>query len=250
MTSAQIDIHGLSKSYRQGENIVTAVDDVNLEIRAGDFVVITGRSGAGKTTLLSLIGRLTDPTAGTICIDGVDLRALNDAALASLRARTLGFVFQFGSLLPTLTVLENVRLPSLFAGEPVLSKVEGLADSARAAELVRMVGLGDKLHNYPPQLSGGQRRRVAIARALINHPAILLADEPTGDLDVDTENEILDLFQSLNAQGMTIVLVTHSANLAPYGKRAFRMERGRLIETPCEEMTLCRAGRVLASSLS
>jgi ABC-type lipoprotein export system ATPase subunit len=175
-------------------------------------------------------------------VDGVDLLSLDDAALSMLRARKIGFIFQFASLLPTLTVLENVRLPGLFAGEP--------ANSKRASELAQMVGLGDKLHNYPPQLSGGQRRRVAVARALINQPAILLADEPTGDLDVDTEAEILELFRAFNARGMTIVLVTHNPNLASFGNRRFQMERGRLIESRSQELTQCGSGRVLASSLS
>lgn len=238
----QIELRGISKTFRQGDTTLTAVADVNLDVAAGDFLIITGRSGAGKSSLLSLIGRLATPSAGTICIDGVDLLSLNDAALSTLRAQELGFIFQFASLLPTLTVLENVRLPRLFAGEQ--------SDSQRAVELLQMVGLGDKLHNYPPQLSGGQRRRVAIARALINHPAILLADEPTGDLDVDTEAEILDMFRSFNRQGTTILLVTHNPNLAAVGNRLFHMERGRLIESRREGLKECGAGRVLASSLS
>ena len=218
----QISLHGLTKSYRQGDTQVHAVDHVDLQVFAGDFIIVTGRSGIGKTTLLSLIGRLAEPTSGDILIDGVDLNALDDAALSNLRARKIGFVFQFASLIPTLTVLENICLPSLFAGQPI--------DEKRTIELAQMVGLGDKLKNYPPQLSGGQRRRVAIARALVNHPEILLADEPTGDLDVDTEKEILDLFRSLNQQGMTIILVTHSPNLIGYGNRAMRMEQGKLVE--------------------
>lgn len=238
----QISLRRVTKTYRQGESNIVAVDKVDLDVAAGDFAIVTGRSGSGKTTLLSLIGRLTQPSAGTICIDEVNLLSLDDTALSNLRARKIGFIFQFASLLPTLTVLENVRLPSLFSGTT--------ANSGRASELLQMVGLGDKLNNYPPQLSGGQRRRVAVARALINHPAILLADEPTGDLDVDTEAEILELFRSLNRQGTTILLVTHNPNLASVGNRLFQMEHGRLIESRQEGLTPCGAGRVLASSLS
>ena len=218
----QISLHELTKSYRQGDTQVNAVDHVDLQVFAGDFIIITGRSGIGKTTLLSLIGRLSEPTSGEIFVDGIDLKALDDTALSNLRARKIGFVFQFASLIPTLTVLENICLPNLFAGKPI--------DEKQTTELAQMVGLGDRLKNYPTQLSGGQRRRVAIARALINRPEILLADEPTGDLDVDTEREILDLFRSLNQQGMTIILVTHSPNLIGYGNRALRMEQGKLVE--------------------
>jgi len=242
MMNPQITLRALSKFYKQGDEKIIAVDDVTLDVRAGDFIVITGRSGAGKTTLLSLIGRLAEPSAGTLAIDGVDLQSLDDAALSALRARKLGFVFQFASLVPTLNVFDNIRLPGLFADK--------LPDEKFVIELARMVGLGDKLNNRPAQLSGGQRRRVAIARALVNRPAILLADEPTGDLDVDTEKEILDLLQSLNAQGMTIILVTHSPNLLAHGNRAFRMERGRLIENHRESLIEWDSRRVLFASLS
>ncbi|CAG0993736.1 putative ABC transporter ATP-binding protein YknY [Anaerolineae bacterium] len=238
----QINLRGLSKSYRQGDVQVNAVDDVDLQVRAGDFIIITGRSGIGKTTLLSLIGGIAQPTSGEICIDGVNLESLDDAALSHLRARKIGFVFQFASLIPTLNVLENIRLPSLFTGQ--------LVDEKRTIELAHMVGLSDKLKNYPPQLSGGQRRRVAIARAFVNQPEILLADEPTGDLDVETENEILALFRSFNAQGMTIILVTHSPNLIAYGNRAFRMEQGKLVQDQREGLMQCNAGHILFSSYS
>ncbi len=239
---AQINLRALTKAYRQGDAQVNAVDQVDLQVFAGDFIIITGRSGIGKTTLLSLIGRLTEPTTGEIFIDGVNLKALDDAALSDFRARKIGFVFQFASLIPTLSVLENIALPSLFAGQAV--------DEKRTIELARMVGLGDKLKNYPRQLSGGQRRRVAIARALVNHPEILLADEPTGDLDVETEREILDLFRALNRQGMTVILVTHNPNLIAYGNRAFRMEQGKLMQDQNEGLAECNAGQVLLSSFS
>jgi ABC-type lipoprotein export system ATPase subunit len=271
----QISLCDVTKSYRQGENQIVAVNNVNLEVTAGDFSIITGRSGSGKTTLLSLIGGLTHASTGTICIDDVNLLSLDDKTLSLLRAEKIGFIFQFASLLPTLTVLENVRLPRLFAHMsnenngtrihaddadkkknlrspalvcvPYSGKQPGLQ---YACELLQMVGLEDKSKTYPAQLSGGQRRRVAIARALVNRPAILLADEPTGDLDVDTEAEILELFHSLNRQGTTILLVTHNPNLASIGNRLFQMERGRLIEFRPEGQTQCGVGRVLASSFS
>lgn len=219
---SQISLRAVSKSYRQGGLTVTAVEDVNLEVAPGDFLVITGRSGAGKTTLLSLIGGLTLPTLGSIAIDGTNLGSLKDAELSAMRARKIGFVFQFASLMPTLTALENVRLPSMF--------VNGSGDPSRVPELLRLVGLEERASYYASQLSGGQQRRVAIARALVNQPSILLADEPTGDLDTDTEREILDLLRAFNAKGMTIILVTHSPELASYGNRKFKMERGKLLE--------------------
>ncbi len=220
-----ITLEEVSKHYRQGEQLVRAVDQVTLEIEPGDFLVITGRSGAGKTTLLSLIGGLTTPNSGSVWVDGVNLACLDDAGLSALRADHIGFIFQFASLIPTLTVLDNVRLPALFASRP--------QQPDRAVELLRRVGLGDRLDSYPSQLSGGQQRRLAVTRALINRPTILLADEPTGDLDVETEQEIMALFHALNAQEeMTMVLVTHNPDLACYGNRHVQMVCGRLAETP------------------
>lgn len=224
MAQPQIRLQSVSKFYRQGNLTVTALDDVNLEIRAGDFVVVTGRSGAGKTTLLSVIGGLTLPTQGAVSFNGADLTRLDDAALSALRARQIGFVFQFASMLPTLTAQENVSVPRLFAN--------GAGAPNRVPELLRLVGLENRAHHYASQLSGGQQRRVAIARALINQPSVLLADEPTGDLDTDTEKEILELFRTFNQQGMTIILVTHNAELGAYGNRALRMQAGKPIEAP------------------
>lgn len=222
--SPLIILEEVSKLYWQGEQLVRAVEQITLEIEPGDFLVITGRSAAGKTTLLSLIGGLTTPTSGSVWVDGGNLAWLDDAGVSALRANRIGFVFQFASLIPTLTVLDNVRLPGLFAEHP--------QESDYAVELLRRVGLGDRLGSYPAQLSGGQQRRVAVARALVNRPVILLADEPTGDLDVETEQEIMTLFGILNAQeGMTVALVTHNPELAGYGNRHLQMMCGRLIET-------------------
>jgi ABC-type lipoprotein export system ATPase subunit len=222
-TSPVIYLENVSKHFRQGGALVRAVDEVSLEIFSGDFLVLTGRSGSGKTTLLSLIGGLTTPTAGRVHLFGRDLARLDDATLSALRAERLGFVFQFASLLPTLTALDNVRLPGLFASRPVTT--------ATTLELLGWVGLADKAHCYPSALSGGQLARVALARALANRPALLLADEPTGNLDVDTEREIFSLLHELNrAHGVTILLVTHNPELACYGNRRLRMDSGRLEE--------------------
>jgi ABC-type lipoprotein export system ATPase subunit len=218
----QISVRGACKIYPREGAPFAAVDDVNLDVSRGHFVVVTGRSGAGKSTLLSLIGGLSGLSRGTIRVDGADLAALGDDGRAALRAKTIGFVFQFASLMPTLTVLDNVRLPSLFGVR--------VATPDRALELLDWVGLADRAEAYPSQLSGGQQRRVAIARALINGPAILLADEPTGDLDTDTEASVLSLFRELNRRGMTILLVTHNRDVASDGDRACRMECGRLLE--------------------
>ncbi len=221
--SSVVHLVGLSKHYCQGAETVRAVDEVALQVTAGDFLIITGRSGSGKTTLLSLIGGLTIPTAGAVAVFGQSLAELDDAAISALRAENIGFVFQFASLIPTLTALDNVRLPGLFAKHPL--------SPAEAARLLSWVGLADKLGSYPAQLSGGQQTRVAVARALANRPDLLLADEPTGNLDVVTEQEILTLFREINLNdGTTIVLVTHNPELARYGNRHLIMESGRLSE--------------------
>jgi ABC-type lipoprotein export system ATPase subunit len=202
---------------------VRAVDQVALRVATGDFLIITGRSGSGKTTLLSLIGGLTIPTSGADNVFDKYLAELDDAAISTLRAERIGFVFQFASLIPTLTALDNVRLPGLFAKSPVSPE--------EAARLLSWVGLANKLANYPAQLSGGQQARVTVARALANQPDLLLADEPTGNLDVETEREILELFRELNMNdGTTVVLVTHNPELACYGNRHLIMADGRLNE--------------------
>jgi len=222
--SALIELWGVSKHYRQGPEIVIAVDDVSLQVQAGDFVSITGRSGSGKTTLLSLIGGLTAPSSGGVRLFDQSLKELDDVTLSALRAERMGYVFQFSSLIPTLSTLDNVRLPGIFAAIPV--------DLDYAKQLLDWVGLSDKLYNYPAELSGGQQARVSLARALANHPDLLLADEPTGNLDVETEWEILSLLRDLNRdQDITIMLVTHNPELAKYGDRHFVMHSGGLTES-------------------
>ena len=222
-TSPVIELTALCKYYQQGSETVKAVDQVTLDIKKGDCIVITGRSGSGKTTLLSLIGGLTNASAGTVTLFEQPLAELDDNHLADLRGARLGFVFQFASLIPTLTAFDNVRLPGLFTGKPI--------SSHSARERLTWVGLADKLQNYPAQLSGGQQTRVALARALAHNPELLLADEPTGSLDVDSEREIMDLLIEINrTQKTTIVMVTHNPALAAAANHHYVMESGRLTE--------------------
>lgn len=183
--------------------------------------MIVGRSGSGKSTLLSVLGGLTRPTSGNVSVDGKNLWKMSDHELSRVRAREIGFVFQFSGLLPTLNAVENVMLPSMFSNNK--SEV-----NKRAVDLLESLGIGNKADSYPSQLSGGELKRVAIARSVINGPKYILADEPTGDLDVDTEKDIMDLFKRINQTGKTIVLVTHNPDLSPYATRLLRMDRGRI----------------------
>ena len=220
-----IELNDLSKHYRlSGDVLVKAVDRLNLTIKDGKFAMIVGRSGSGKTTLLSLIGGLTKPTLGTVRVDGVDLWSLNDSQQSKFRAEKIGFVFQIPSLLPTLTVLDNVKLPTMFAKEH-----DGVGE--KALSLLDMVGLSEKTHAYPSQLSVGQQKRVALARALINGPEIVLADEPTSDLDKATELEIMTLIQKVHSEGpRTMVMVTHNLELVNYADEVWTMSNGVLSE--------------------
>ncbi|HSJ53693.1 MAG TPA: ABC transporter ATP-binding protein [Anaerolineae bacterium] len=208
---------------------VPAVHNVSLEVEPGEFVVITGRSGSGKTTLLSLVAGLTRPTSGQVLLDGVPVWSLPDKEQSLLRNEKIGFVFQFPSLLPTLTALENVMLPAMFA--PPSKRGGGGGAQERARHLLEQVGLADKLRSYPRQLSGGQQQRVVIARALMNEPELLLADEPTSDLDEMTEHEIMSLFRDIHQKtGVTVLLVTHSAELGEYGTRSIHMAGGEIVK--------------------
>jgi ABC-type lipoprotein export system ATPase subunit len=227
-----IEAKGLTKRYFIGSEEIRAVDNVSLSIKKGEFVSIVGHSGSGKTTLLSLLGGLTRPDSGSIHIDGIDILSLNDNELSEYRNEKVSFIYQFSSLIPTLTALENVILPTIFSKK----KIGGEGNSSRnlidkAKELLSLVGLKDKFNAYPSQLSGGQQRRVAIARAFINDPELVLADEPTGDLDEDTEKEVMDLFERFNREmGITFILVTHNRELAKGAKRRFQMISGRINE--------------------
>jgi putative ABC transport system ATP-binding protein/lipoprotein-releasing system ATP-binding protein len=221
-----IELKNVTKIYQLGKGYpVKAVDGASLAIGQGEFVLIVGRSGSGKTTLLNLAAGLTRPTSGNVLLESTDLWGLTDRQQSFLRSQRIGFVFQFPSLLPSLTVLENVILPTAFG-----SKLGAAAMQERARQLLHKVGLGDKLPAYPRQLSAGQQQRVVIARALMNEPLVLLADEPTSNLDEKTELEIMDLFRELHlSMGITIVMVTHTRQLASYGTRAVEMAEGRIV---------------------
>ncbi len=222
-----IDCQNLSKEYIADNQPVTAVDNVSLAIKQGDFVVILGHSGSGKTTLLSLIGGLTIPDAGIVKINGIGNWDQKDDKLSDIRNSTIGFIFQFASLIPTLTALENILLPLTFGGSP-------RGNHQDALQILERMGLKDRANAFPSQLSGGQQRRIAIARAFINKPAIILADEPTGDLDEETEQEILNIFKEYNGQGTTFIVVTHNTHLAAtqQNARVLQMRQGVLSETP------------------
>jgi ABC-type lipoprotein export system ATPase subunit len=222
-----IELNEVTKTYELGKgNAVTAVRGVSLKIDAGEFAVIVGRSGSGKTTILNLAAGLTRPTSGRVTFDGVDVWKLTDQQQSYLRNHKIGFVFQFPSLLPALTVRENVLLPTTFG-----TNGHKPASGQDATQLLVRVGLEDKLNAYPRQLSAGQQQRVVIARALINRPEVILADEPTSNLDETTELDIMDLFRGLhNSLGLTIVLVTHTRQLLSAGMRAIEMADGRILE--------------------
>jgi ABC-type lipoprotein export system ATPase subunit len=224
-----IELRQVSKDYiLTRENQVKAVRSVDLEIRKGDFAILTGRSGSGKTTLLNLIAGLTRPTSGQVMLEGTDLWSLSDTRQSKLRSQKFGFVFQFPSLLPTLDVLENVALPMIFSNG---SHTNDFAYT-RAESLLKMIGLEEKQTSYPRQLSAGQQQRVVIARALMNEPQILLADEPTSDLDEQTEQEIVDLIRKIHSKtGVTIVMVTHASQLTAYGTRTIEMANGEIIRS-------------------
>ena len=213
-----IELKGLSKSYTVSGSVIRALQPLDLVIGDGEFVSIVGHSGSGKSTLLSLIGGIALPDTGAVIVDGEDLRSHGDAGLSRLRNQRFGFVYQFASLIPTLTAAENVLLPTAFGSRKT---------AAHAAGLLEQVGLGDKTGRYPSELSGGEQQRVAIARAFVHDPAIILADEPTGDLDEETESEIMSFFERMNRErAVTVVLVTHSSELAARASTRLRMKHG------------------------
>ena len=224
MSELIIRTQGLRKDYVLGAETVRALRGVDVEIHPGEFVAIMGPSGSGKSTLMNLIGCLDTPSEGEYWLNGVPVSELSDDELARIRNREIGFVFQTFNLLPRATALHNVELPLIYAG------VGAKERKRRAEENLELVGLSDRMGHRPPELSGGQRQRVAVARALVNDPALLLADEPTGNLDSVTGEEIMDVFVELNRKGQTIVLVTHEGNIAAYSRRQVHLHDGVIAE--------------------
>jgi putative ABC transport system ATP-binding protein len=218
-----IRLEKVVRQYVVGSNVVRALEEVDLVINEGEFVAIMGPSGSGKSTLMHILGCLDRPTSGHYILDGVEVGRLNDSQLAVIRNQKVGFVFQQFNLLPRETVLANVELPMMYAGIPRRERAQ------RARQLLEEMGLANRLAHRPAELSGGQRQRVAIARALANAPALILADEPTGNLDTNTGAEILRIFEDLNRRGRTIVLVTHDPNVASHASRIIRLVDGRIV---------------------
>jgi len=222
-----LELKNIVKSYLSGNTAFNALDNVSLCINQGEFISITGPSGSGKSTLMHIVGLLDNPTSGQVLLEGQDISHLNEEELAKTRNVTLGFVFQQFNLLAKTSATENVSLPLLYSDVP---KSERLSKSI---EMLEKVGLGDKLNNTPAQLSGGQQQRVAIARALINNPKIIMADEPTGNLDSKSGKEIIELFHQLHREGRTIILVTHDLELAKQAERLIIIKDGKVTSNQC-----------------
>lgn len=220
--SAIIQLHDIEKTYVMGNHKVFALQKLNCEINRGEYVALMGPSGSGKSTLMNIIGCLDSPTSGKYILNNTEVFKMNDNELAEIRNKEIGFVFQTFNLLPRMNALENVALPLIYAGIPKSERLE------RAEKALASVGLHDRMHHRPNELSGGQRQRVAIARALVNNPSILLADEPTGNLDSKSSSEILDLFDEIHKNGNTIVMVTHEEDVARRAKRIVRMRDGMI----------------------
>ena len=217
-----IHARDLRKTYHVGDQVVHALDGLDLDIHANEYVALMGPSGSGKSTLMNMLGCLDSPTSGTYILNDQDVSRLEDDALADIRNREIGFVFQTFNLLPRYTALENVALPMVYAG---MGKAERMA---RAEEVLHQVGLGDRMDHRPNELSGGQRQRVAVGRALVMKPSIILADEPTGNLDTATSQEVMELFGDIQKAGNTVILVTHEEDIAAYAHRTVRLRDGRV----------------------
>jgi putative ABC transport system ATP-binding protein len=224
MTSPLLETHNLIKDYVIGGEVVHAVNSVSLSIARGEFVAIMGTSGSGKSTFMNMIGCLDVPTSGTLLLDGIDTKSLDSDALAEIRNRKIGFVFQQFNLLARTSALDNVAVPLIYAGIGMNER------RARAQEKLEAMGLGNRLENSPAKLSGGQQQRVAIARALVTDPLMLLADEPTGALDTQTSLDIMGIFQKLNDDGITVVVVTHEPDIAEFAERRIVFRDGQVID--------------------
>ena len=224
MSTPVIEARQVRKSYPMGDGLLWALKGIDVTIHQGEFVAVMGTSGSGKSTFMNMVGCLDQPSDGTILLDGKDISRMNRNELAHARNRYLGFVFQQFNLLPRTSAMDNVALPLLYSNVPEREW------AARAKQCLMQVGLGQRLDHQPSQLSGGQQQRVAIARALVNNPMLILADEPTGALDTKTSDEIMELFTHLNANGKTIVLVTHEPEIADYAKRKLVFRDGELVE--------------------
>jgi putative ABC transport system ATP-binding protein len=242
MSDAVISVERLTRHYVVGGETVRALDGVSFDIQRGEWVAIVGQSGSGKSTLMNLLGCLDTPSSGRYRLNGADVETLSDDALADLRNKEIGFVFQTFQLLPRASALANVELPLVYRGEPRRER------KAAAERALRAVGLANRMHHRPNELSGGQRQRVAIARALVGEPSILLADEPTGNLDSQTGEEIVRLFSELNARGHTIILVTHEPKLAARCPRAIKLMDGRVLgDGPGAEVATLQAARAVGT---
>ncbi|MEL7834240.1 ABC transporter ATP-binding protein [Fodinibius sp. Rm-B-1B1-1] len=222
MKKSVIQVQDLTKIYTMGSQEVRALDGVSFEVQENEYIAIMGPSGSGKSTLMNLIGCLDTPTSGTYILNGEDVSKFDDSDLAEVRNREIGFVFQTFNLLPRTDCLSNVELPLIYSGVKTAERHE------RAAKTLERVGLGDRIDHKPNELSGGQRQRVAIARALVNNPSILLADEPTGNLDTQTGDEIMMLFEELYRMGNTIIVVTHEPEIAQHARRIIRLRDGKI----------------------
>ncbi len=229
MSNVILSMRGITKQYRMGEETQTVLRGIDLDVHQGEFVAVLGPSGSGKSTLMNILGCLDTPTTGSYILHGRDVSSLDEDALANVRNKEIGFVFQSFQLLQRQDALQNVELPLIYSGMHAHDR------AARAKQMLERVGLSDKLHHFPNQLSGGQQQRVAIARALANNPTILLADEPTGALDQKTGKQVMSLFHDLNEEGNTIIMITHDIGIARHAKRIVRILDGSLTEGVAED---------------
>jgi putative ABC transport system ATP-binding protein len=228
---ALVELRGVSKSFRKGEETITPLDNISMDIDAGDFISLMGPSGTGKSTLLNLVSGIDRPDSGTISVDGIEVTKLTRTQLADWRAANLGYIFQTHNLIPVLTAYENVELPTL------LLKLSSAQRRQRVALALEAVGLSDRANHYPRQLSGGQEQRVGIARAIVAHPKVVVADEPTGSLDDETSEQIQVLLQRLNRElNITLLMVTHDSNIASIASKRFVLNRGRFVERTIKEI--------------